>query len=147
MEQGNLGDHDAAVRDLTIGDMKRAHALGLHKPTRFSLDPRDKKHLLWCKEYFVGPDYVQSQGIKIGKLGTRKSSNFGSVCGRGAYSKSEPDFKLRNYPRAPARPRAPRPLTGEGDSSIPAGRSISAVQAAALPRPTRPDRFPREIQE
>jgi hypothetical protein len=42
--------------------------LGLHKPTRFSMNPSDRKRLPWCEEYFVPPEYVLNAGIVIGKL-------------------------------------------------------------------------------
>lgn len=67
---GNLsGDHE---RDLVVASMERARELGLHKPTRFSLDPSDRKHLLWCEEYFVSPDYVRRQGLVLGSLGEQE---------------------------------------------------------------------------
>lgn len=56
-------------KDLIIGSMKRAREMGLHKPTGFSLDPRNKKHLIWCEEYFISQEYVRSQRILIGSLG------------------------------------------------------------------------------
>jgi hypothetical protein len=55
--------------DLVISDMRRARELGLHKPTRFSLDPADRKHLLWCEEFFIAPDYVRERGLVVGRLG------------------------------------------------------------------------------
>tara|TARA_R100000365_G_C2743776_1_gene72525 strand:- start:2225 stop:2689 length:465 start_codon:yes stop_codon:yes gene_type:complete len=55
--------------DLVIGDMRRARDLGLHKPTRFSLDSRDRKNLPWCEEFFVAPSYVRGCGIVLGRIG------------------------------------------------------------------------------
>lgn len=64
------GEFNADHRDdLIIRDMQRAKSLGLHKATRFSLDPRNRKHLLWCREYFVSPRYVRAQGLLVGRLG------------------------------------------------------------------------------
>jgi hypothetical protein len=55
--------------DLVIAPMARARELGLHKPTRFSLDPSDRKHLLWCREFFVASSYLRDQDVRIGRLG------------------------------------------------------------------------------
>jgi hypothetical protein len=49
--------------------MRRARELGLHKPTRFSLNPRSRKNLIWCEEFFVAPSYLVGQGIVCGSLG------------------------------------------------------------------------------
>lgn len=57
----------ARLRDLVI-ESNEYRAAGLHKPTRFSLDPRDRKLLPWCDEYFVPPEYVLNAGIKVGAL-------------------------------------------------------------------------------
>ena len=48
--------------------MAEARLLGLHKPTCFSLAPDNRKHLLWCREFFVPPEYRRSLGITIGHL-------------------------------------------------------------------------------
>lgn len=55
--------------DLVVTDAGRVRALGLHKPTRFSLDPSDRKNLLWCKEYFIGQQYARERKIHVGSLG------------------------------------------------------------------------------
>ena len=52
---GTGAEHPGPADDLIIASVKRARELGLHKPTRFSLSPTDKKNLLWCEEYFVAP--------------------------------------------------------------------------------------------
>jgi hypothetical protein len=54
--------------DLCIENPSDVRAAGLHKPTRFSLDLRDKKLLPWCEEYFVAPEYVQNVPLILGKL-------------------------------------------------------------------------------
>jgi hypothetical protein len=56
------------LTDLVITEMTRARELGLHKPTRFSLAPSDKKHLLWCEEYLVAPSYVRAHNVVLGRL-------------------------------------------------------------------------------
>jgi hypothetical protein len=53
--------------DLIIGKTE-FRALGLHKPTLFSLNPAEKKHLPWCSEYFVCQQYLVEQEILIGRL-------------------------------------------------------------------------------
>lgn len=54
--------------DLIIKNWARVKALGLHKPTRFSLDPSSRKHLLWCEEFFAPPRYIVGCGIHLGRL-------------------------------------------------------------------------------
>jgi hypothetical protein len=55
-------------RDLIIDDRAEVRALGLHKATRFSLNPNDKKQLPWCEEYFVPQGYVRAQNVVAGLL-------------------------------------------------------------------------------
>lgn len=55
--------------DLVITPVARARELGLHKPTRFSLDNQSTKRLIWCEEYFVSQTYVANSGLLIGRLG------------------------------------------------------------------------------
>lgn len=43
-------------------------ALGLHKPTVFKLDLRNRNRLPWAEEYFVPPEYVRNRGIIAGSL-------------------------------------------------------------------------------
>jgi hypothetical protein len=43
-------------------------ALGLHKPTVFKLDLRNRFRLAWSEKYFVPQGYVKNQGIVAGKL-------------------------------------------------------------------------------
>jgi hypothetical protein len=61
---------DAAARlvDLCIENPADVKAAGLHKPTRFSLAPTDKKRLPWCEEYFVAPQFVRNMRLVLGKL-------------------------------------------------------------------------------
>ena len=54
--------------DLIIDDWAEVRTLGLHKPTRFSFDPRDQRLLPWSEEFFVAPAYVRDQGIVAGAL-------------------------------------------------------------------------------
>jgi hypothetical protein len=63
------GIDDASRRvDLVIESRLEITSAGLHKPTRFSLNPADRKLLPWCEEYFVAPEYVQNTHIVAGKL-------------------------------------------------------------------------------
>lgn len=54
--------------DLIIRDRSRIIALGLHKPTRFALDTRNRLTLIWCKEFFAPSPYVVNRGIIAGRL-------------------------------------------------------------------------------
>lgn len=60
-------DAHSRLNDLVIED-REYRAAGLHKTTRFSLDPRDRKLLPWCEEYFVAPEYVRSAALILGRL-------------------------------------------------------------------------------
>jgi hypothetical protein len=51
----STGNLTTSSDDLIVSDWERVRAFGLHKPTRFSLDPADRKHLLWCEEYLIPP--------------------------------------------------------------------------------------------
>jgi hypothetical protein len=53
-----------------------AREIGLHKPTRFSLNPRDRKKLPWAEDYFVPPAYVKNAGIKLGRFTSAQSAEF-----------------------------------------------------------------------
>lgn len=65
---GVIGDRPSdGPLDLIIGESE-FRALGLHKPTRFALDPSSKKNLPWCEEFFVPQSYVASKDIVIGRL-------------------------------------------------------------------------------
>jgi hypothetical protein len=66
------GNLNAASDDLVVSAWDRVRALGLHKPTRFSLDPADRKHLLWCEEFFVPPGYGANQSLRLGSLGEQE---------------------------------------------------------------------------
>jgi hypothetical protein len=65
---GQLEKGERGAIDLIIDDWAEVKAAGLHKPTRFSLDPRDRKQLPWCEEYFVAPEYVRAQNVVAGAL-------------------------------------------------------------------------------
>lgn len=54
--------------DLIIETKAAAHALGLHKPTRFSMSPLRRKQLLWSSNYFVSEPYRANAGIVAGSL-------------------------------------------------------------------------------
>jgi hypothetical protein len=56
--------------DLIIKSRAAAHALGLHKPTRFSMSPLRRKQLLWSSDYFVSEPYRKNIGIIAGGLNT-----------------------------------------------------------------------------
>lgn len=61
-------DDISRQRDLVI-EANECKAAGLHKATRFSLNPRDRKWLPWSDEYFVPQIYVQNHaGIVCGSL-------------------------------------------------------------------------------
>jgi hypothetical protein len=80
-------DDVSRSRDLCIEDQKEYRAAGLHKPTRFSLSPGDKKLLPWCEEYFVPPEYVKGAGLTLGKLttgATRALAGMPEASGSGA---------------------------------------------------------------
>lgn len=64
---GNTNSH--ADVDLILKDWPVIKQCGLHKPTRFALDLGHKKHLFWCEEYFVPPDYLRDANVQIGRLG------------------------------------------------------------------------------
>lgn len=55
--------------DLVIKDKEAVARCGLHKRTRFALDRGNRKHLLWCREFFIPPDYLRERGLRIGRLG------------------------------------------------------------------------------
>ena len=54
--------------DLTIETLAAARALGLHKPTRFSMSPLRRKQLLWSDDYFAPQPYRRNSGIIAGSL-------------------------------------------------------------------------------
>jgi hypothetical protein len=49
-------------------DSSCCRRLGLHKPTRFSLDPQDSRLFLWSAENFLPQNYVSNSGIVLGRL-------------------------------------------------------------------------------
>jgi hypothetical protein len=60
-------DDISRQRDLVI-EASECRAAGLHKPTRFSLNPRDRRLLPWAEEYFLPQEYVRNAGIIAGSL-------------------------------------------------------------------------------
>jgi hypothetical protein len=60
-------DDISRQRDLII-EAHECRAVGLHKATRFSLNPRDRKWLPWSDEYFVPQEYVINAGLVAGSL-------------------------------------------------------------------------------
>jgi hypothetical protein len=54
--------------DLVIRDRDAVRRCGLHKPTRFALDPRNRKNFIWCEEFFVPNDYIKDAEIVAGRL-------------------------------------------------------------------------------
>ena len=59
-------------------------ALGLHKPTVFKLDLRNRKRLPWAEEYFVSQGYLRDQRIIAGKLSEHQQKIvFGCLTARG----------------------------------------------------------------
>jgi hypothetical protein len=71
---GDLFKDELKELDLIIDDWAEVRALGLHKPTRFSCHPSDRRLLPWSDEYFVAPEYVRSVGIEIGVLNEEQVS-------------------------------------------------------------------------
>lgn len=59
--------------DLTIGKHE-FRAAGLHKPTVFRLDLKNRKRLPWCERYFVPQEYVRNQNIICGQLSEAQRS-------------------------------------------------------------------------
>jgi hypothetical protein len=54
--------------DLIIETMAAAHALGLHKPTRFSMSPARRRQIVWSDEYFAPQPYRKNAAIVAGIL-------------------------------------------------------------------------------
>lgn len=54
--------------DLIIDTKAAWHALGLHKPTQFSMSPLRRKRLAWATEYFVPAPYRANAPIVSGSL-------------------------------------------------------------------------------
>ena len=50
--------------------------LGLHKPTVFQMDLRNRKRLPWCVEYFVPKEYILSEAIIAGRLNADQQARF-----------------------------------------------------------------------
>lgn len=60
--------------DLVIKNWDAVKRCGLHKPTRFSLDPANRKNLIWCEEFFVPSDYLRDAQVHIGRLGEAETA-------------------------------------------------------------------------
>jgi hypothetical protein len=57
------------INNLLIGEAEY-RALGLHKPTVFKLDLRNRKRVPWNDEYYMPQPYVQNRTIIAGVLTT-----------------------------------------------------------------------------
>jgi hypothetical protein len=55
------------INHLLIGDSEY-RALGLHKPTVFKLDLRNRKRVPWDDEYYMPQPYAQNRTITAGML-------------------------------------------------------------------------------
>jgi hypothetical protein len=60
-------DDISRQRDLII-ELNECRGAGLHKPTRFSLNPRDRRWMPWAEDYFLPQEYVRNSGIIAGSL-------------------------------------------------------------------------------
>jgi hypothetical protein len=60
--------------DLVIETLAAARALGLHKPTRFSMSPLRRKRLGWSDEYFAAQPYRPGSAIVAGSLNTEQTA-------------------------------------------------------------------------
>jgi len=69
-------DADRLSTDFVISDAAEYTALGLHKPTLFSVRPTDVKQLPWCSQYFCAPGYRKSQAIVAGVLSSAQIAEF-----------------------------------------------------------------------
>ena|ERR1700722_9623657 len=49
-------------------DSSCCRSMGLHKATRFSLDPKDRRTFLWSAENFLPQNYARDNGIIAGRL-------------------------------------------------------------------------------
>jgi hypothetical protein len=54
--------------DLEIDTWPAVKALGLHKPTIFSMWPSQRRWLAWSRKYFVPQAYLVGRGIVAGNL-------------------------------------------------------------------------------
>jgi hypothetical protein len=61
-------DKEKHKTDLIVDDWAEVHALGLHKPTRFSLSLNSRMALPWSQDYFVPPAYVLNASVVLGSL-------------------------------------------------------------------------------
>lgn len=55
-------------RHFAVSTMAHARQIGLHKPTAFCFTGGNMKHLVWCAEYFIPPDYLHCRAIIMGRL-------------------------------------------------------------------------------
>jgi len=70
----NLEFHELA-NNLVI-ERHEFRSLGLHKPTVFQMDLRNRKRLPWCVEYFVPKEYILSENIIAGRLTADQRKRF-----------------------------------------------------------------------
>lgn len=54
--------------DLIIEPLKETKLIGLHKPTRFELNPKRIKQFAWSDEYFLPPQYLKNASVFVGSL-------------------------------------------------------------------------------
>jgi hypothetical protein len=62
-------DEAKSQLDLVIKDRKAFKRCGLHKPTKFALDLRNRKTLIWCEEFFLPENYIRDSQVMVGRLG------------------------------------------------------------------------------
>jgi hypothetical protein len=73
------GKENVQAADLADNLVIEAHefrALGLHKPTVFKFDLRNRKRLPWCAKYFVPQEYHASANIIAGTLNGEQQAKF-----------------------------------------------------------------------
>lgn len=73
------GKENVQPKDLADNLVIEAHefrALGLHKPTVFKFDFRNRKRLAWCAKYFVPQSYYASASIIAGRLNMDQQGRF-----------------------------------------------------------------------
>jgi hypothetical protein len=70
----NLEFHELA--DNVVIERHEFRDLGLHKPTVFQMDLRNRKRLPWCVEYFVPKPYLLSENIVAGRLNESQQTRF-----------------------------------------------------------------------
>lgn len=73
---GELDKEGRGKTDFLLEDRADWKAAGLHKPTRLSLEPRDRKQLPWCAEYFAPQPYLKNGAIVMGRLTDAQLARF-----------------------------------------------------------------------